>query len=131
MTWIEIFTVFAVCHLVGDFLLQTTWQARNKHGGLGPDPVKRRALVSHVTAYTFAFLPALLWVGGETDPGWAVAVGLLVGIPHLVLDDGRILNAYSARIKHVDPGADTRVAFLVDQSFHVLSLFLLALIAVQ
>ena len=59
MPWIEIFGVFIVSHLAGDFLLQTDWQATHKHGGLGRDPVARRALVSHVATYGLAFVPAL------------------------------------------------------------------------
>src|SRR5215207_1947283 len=34
LTWFEVFAVFAVSHLVGDFALQTEWQARHKRGGL-------------------------------------------------------------------------------------------------
>ena len=48
--------------MVGDYLLQTDWQARNKRGGLGGDPVARRALLTHVTTYTLAFVPALIWI---------------------------------------------------------------------
>ena len=44
MPWVEVFAVFTVCHLTGDYLLQTDWQARNKRGGLGSNPVARRAL---------------------------------------------------------------------------------------
>ena len=54
MEWFEVFAVFLVSHLVGDYLLQTDWQAVHKHRGLGPDPVSRRALASHVATYTIA-----------------------------------------------------------------------------
>lgn len=33
MTWPELFGVFLLCHLFGDFGLQTDWQASNKQGG--------------------------------------------------------------------------------------------------
>ena len=68
MEWFEVFAVFLVSHLVGDYLLQTDWQAVHKHRGLGPDPVSRRALASHVATYTLAFVPALIWLGGEPQP---------------------------------------------------------------
>ena len=45
--WVEIFAVLLVSHVVGDFLLQTDWQATHKREGLGSDPERRRALVSH------------------------------------------------------------------------------------
>ena len=52
--------LFIVSHLVGDYLFQTDWQARNKTFGLGSDPVARRALFSHVLIYTLAFVPAVV-----------------------------------------------------------------------
>ena len=118
MSWVEVFAVFVVSHLVGDFLLQTDWQARYKEGGLGPDPVHRRALVSHVLTYMLAFVPALIWIGIETDVAWAVLIAAVIAVPHLVQDDRRLLDAYMARVKglaETSPGL--RIA--VDQSFHV------------
>ncbi|GAC1527494.1 MAG: hypothetical protein NVS2B6_15260 [Thermoleophilaceae bacterium] len=35
--WVEVFVVLAVSHVVGDYALQTDWQATNKRGGLGSD----------------------------------------------------------------------------------------------
>lgn len=128
MNWVDAFAVFVVCHLVGDFILQTDWQARNKSGGLGRDPVRRRALLSHVAVYTLSFVPALVWIGIETSAARAVAVGALVAVPHWVQDDGRLLDAYMRRVKGMTPGASgLRIA--VDQSFHVVFLFAAALLA--
>ena len=126
MNWVSVFASFLVAHMVGDYLLQTDWQARHKRGGLSGG-VAMRALVAHVTTYTLAFAPALIWIGDELDPGWAVLAAALIFIPHLILDDGRIVRLYLARVKHVD-GFDVGVAASVDQSFHVLSLFLVAIL---
>ena len=65
VSWVSVFAGFLVAHMVGDYLLQTDWQARHKRGGLGGDRVARRALVTHVTTYTLAFLPALIWIGSR------------------------------------------------------------------
>jgi Protein of unknown function (DUF3307) len=128
LTWTEVFAVFVVCHLVGDFLLQTDWQARYKEGGLGPDPIRRRALRDHIAAYTASFLPALVWIALETSLVRAVLIGIVVAIPHWVQDDGRLLDAYIARVKGLaETAPGLRVA--VDQSFHVLFLFATALLA--
>ena len=59
--------MFFVCHFVGDYLLQTDWQALHKRNGLGSDSESRRALLSHVTTYTLSFVPALIWIAGELD----------------------------------------------------------------
>lgn len=129
MTWVEVFAVLVVSHLVGDFLFQTDWQARNKERGLGNDPVRRRALVTHVAIYMVAFLPALVWIGIETDAAWAVAIGAAIAIPHLIQDDRRLLDAYMEHVKGLaETSSGLRVA--VDQAFHVLLLFGTALLVV-
>jgi uncharacterized protein DUF3307 len=127
VNWVSVFAAFLVAHMVGDYLFQTDWQARNKRGGLSGDRMAFRALVTHVTTYTLAFLPALIWIGDQLDPGWAVLTAALIFLPHLVLDDGRIVRAYLANVKRAE-GFDVGLAASVDQSFHVLSLFLVALL---
>jgi hypothetical protein len=126
--WVEVFAVVLVSHAVGDFLLQTGWQATYKRGGLGPDPVRRRALLAHVTTYTLAFVPALAWLAGELGPGGTVALAAGVFLPHLVQDDGRLLSAYVRSVKHTEP-APGMLMLAVDQSFHLVVLFGLALAA--
>jgi hypothetical protein len=126
--WVEVFAVFVVSHLVGDFLLQTNWQATHKIGGLGHDPESRRALLSHTFTYTIAFIPALIWIGSEIGAGWAVGVAALVAIPHLLQDDGRVLDAYMRDVKGVADSPPPGLRLAVDQSGHFIALFLLALL---
>ncbi|MGH2763819.1 MAG: DUF3307 domain-containing protein [Thermoleophilaceae bacterium] len=128
MPWVEVFAAFVVCHLVGDYLLQTDWQARHKRGGLGPDPQSRRALASHIASYTLAFVPALVWLSDDIG-AWAVGIGALIAAPHFVQDDGRLLAAYITRVKHADCQANPGVTAAADQAFHFLALFLTALLA--
>ncbi len=45
----------------------------NKRGGLRRDPESRRALLMHGLSYTAAYLPALIWLGGEVGAAGAVA----------------------------------------------------------
>jgi hypothetical protein len=130
VSWVAVFDVFLVCHLVGDFLLQTDWQATNKFGGLGGDPVGRRALVSHIATYTLAFVPALIWIGCETEPWRALVAAVVIAVPHLIQDDGRLLDAYMRRIKGPDSVASPGIRVACDQSFHVLCLFGTALLVV-
>jgi Protein of unknown function (DUF3307) len=126
--WVEVFAVFIVCHLAGDYLIQTDWQAAHKRGGLGPDPTARRALISHVTTYTLAFSPALLWLAFEIEAK-VVAVAALIFVPHLVQDDGRLLAAYMSNVKNLSYRDNALVFGAVDQSFHVLTLFGISLLA--
>lgn len=126
VSWVSVLAVFLVAHMVGDYLLQTDWQARNKRGGLSGGTAFR-ALATHVATYTLAFVPALIWIGKELDPGWAVLTGALVAIPHLIVDDGRIVRAYLAHVKRA-PDFDIGLAASVGLSFHILSLCVVALL---
>jgi hypothetical protein len=128
--WVEVFAVFVICHLAGDFLLQTNWQATHKIGGLGRDSVSRRALISHTITYTAAFIPALIWIGTEIGAGWALGVAALVAIPHMLQDDGRVLDLYMRDIKGVGDTAPPGLRLAVDQTGHFIALFLLALLTV-
>lgn len=127
MIWVEVFAVFVVCHLVGDFILQTDWQARHKYGGLGSDPERRRALWSHVVVYTLCFVPALVWIGIEADLSRALIAGLFICFEHLIQDDGRLLNAYMRRVKGLSQGDNPGLRVAVDQAFHLVFLFGVAL----
>jgi hypothetical protein len=125
--WVEVFAAFIVSHVVGDFLLQTHWQAANKPGGLGRDPVKRRALIAHVFTYTLAYIPALVWLAEDLG-AWTLLVAAAIAVPHLIQDDGRLVAAYTRSVKGIDPGPGP-LLIAVDQSFHLVALFLLAVIA--
>ena len=129
MIWVEVFAVFLVCHLVGDFAFQTEWQARNKFRGLGRDGTARRALLMHVTTYTLAFVPAFVWLWDESG-AIIVAVAALLFVTHAIEDDGRLLHGYMRRVKRTDPAEHQMVAVALDQTFHVVVLFGLALLAV-
>lgn len=120
--------MFVVSHLVGDYILQTEWQALNKRGGLGGRPTARRALASHIATYTLAFVPALIWFW-STYHVWVLALGALIAVPHMIQDDGRLLSAYARQIKKTDIQADNLLGHALDQAFHVLALFLTALLS--
>jgi hypothetical protein len=127
--WEAVFAVFVVCHVAGDFLLQTDWQAVHKRGGLSRRPEARRALISHVTVYTLCFVPALIWIAAHTT---ALALALLpvIYIPHLIQDDGRVLIAWNRIVKRSAPPQGEFVYTAIDQSFHLVFLFGTALLAV-
>lgn len=129
MNWSEVFVVLVVSHLVGDFLLQTDWQARYKEGGLGPDPVRRRALRNHILTYTASFLPALIWIASEASLARAILIGIVVAVPHWIQDDGRLLNAWMVVVKGTNGTTSPALRVAVDQSFHIVFLFFTALLA--
>jgi Protein of unknown function (DUF3307) len=127
MGWVEVFAVFVVCHLVGDYLLQTDWQANNKRGGLGPDPEARRALAAHIFSYTLAFTPAFVWLAGRLGAELAGVIAL-IAVPHWIQDDGRLLRTYVAKVKGVAAAGRPSVLAAVDQAFHFVFLLLVAIL---
>jgi hypothetical protein len=127
MTWPAVFAAFLVCHLTGDLLLQTEWQALTKVRGFG-DHEGRRALIAHVSTYTLCYLPVLIWVGADRGAVRAVVVALLIALPHIVIDDGRFVRGWLRQVKHSpDPAPSLRL--MVDQSFHVVCLLGVAVLA--
>jgi hypothetical protein len=128
VAWVEIFAVFVVSHALGDYLLQTDWQATNKRGGLGRDRVARRALCRHVATYTLAFVPAGIWLADDMSPLGLLALAAGIALPHLVEDDGRLLTRYLNIVKGPGAASTPAVFQLVDQSFHLLTLFATALV---
>ena len=128
MSWVEIFAVLVVSHATGDYLLQTDWQATNKRGGLGRNTVATRALFSHVFTYTLAFIPAGIWLH-DFGAGGEVLLGAAIFLPHLVQDDGRLLTRYIETVKGPGAASTHSVFITVDQTFHLLTLFAIALVA--
>lgn len=127
MTWPQVFVAFLVCHLTGDLLLQTEWQALTKVRGLG-DREGRRALASHVLTYTLPYLPVLVWVADDRSVVRAVMVALLIALPHVVIDDGRLVRVWLRQVKH-SPDPTPTLRLMVDQSFHVVCLLGVAVLA--
>jgi Protein of unknown function (DUF3307) len=125
--WPAVLLTLLASHLTGDFLVQTEWQAINKAGGLRHSR-SRRALLAHVVAYTASFSPALVWVGRRTSVRRALVVGGAVALPHLVIDEGRLVDVWLRKVKRA-PQPPPGLSVAVDQSFHVLSLMGAALLA--
>jgi hypothetical protein len=129
MTWAALFGVFLLSHLVGDFLLQTSWQATHKRHGLSRDPRARRALVGHGLVYTLAFVPALIWVASDSGVAVGLGMGALVLLSHVIIDDGTLVASWVRHVKRVEGTPSVVVRLGVDQSLHVLVLAGVALLA--
>jgi hypothetical protein len=122
------FAEFFVSHHIGDYLLQTDFQALNKKGGLSDHDDARRALVNHALTYTAAFVPALLGVARRTSFPRALGIAALIAVPHMAIDDGRLLEAYMRKVKHVG-GDNADLRSRVDQSAHIVCLWAAARLA--
>jgi hypothetical protein len=87
----------------------------------------RRALASHIATCTLAFVPGLLWLWDSLGAG-VLGVAALIAIPHWIQDDGRLLHSYARTVKGVDLGESPALSAALDQSLHVLALFLTAIL---
>lgn len=121
------FGALLVSHLAGDFIAQTEFQAMNKHGGLGRDPLHRRALAGHAAGYLLCFVPAMIWLGRAEPAPEVAAVAAAVAVPHAVQDDGRLVGLWMKHVKRSDPQPGL-LLMAVDQSFHVVALLLVAVV---
>jgi hypothetical protein len=129
MTWAAVYVVLLVSHIAGDFLFQTEWQALNKSRGLGRSREARRALRNHALTYTAAFLPGLVWIATERGDALPVLLALLITLPHVIVDDGRLLRSWMHEVKH-SPDPAPGLTIMVDQSWHLVLLLPVALLAV-
>jgi hypothetical protein len=78
-----------------------------------------------VATYTLAFVPAFVWLWEPLGAG-VFAVAAIIAGTHFAQDDGRLIDAYLRRVKGTSADARPLVAVAVDQTFHALLLFGLA-----
>ena len=81
-----------------------------------------------IVTYTLAFVPCLIWLFDSLNWG-VIGVAALIAIPHLIQDDGRLLTEYARVVKKADLNANPSLGAVLDQAFHFVALFLVALLA--
>ena len=107
-----LFETLLIAHVIGDWLLQTEWQALNKARSW-------RALLTHVVIYHLVILAALLWKMGTGIPTvYAVVVGL--AIVHTIMDRKRPVEWFMRTMRiSVTREPEGWLAIAVDQSLHL------------
>lgn len=108
----SLFSLMFVGHLVGDFLLQSSWMADNKDEKWVP-------LLIHCFVYTVVVTLFALPAGGLGLP--AIALIFLV---HVLIDRTRFVDIWA---KYVTRSPDQAwLKIIQDQTWHILLLALLA-----
>ena len=102
-----------VSHWFGDFLLQSDWMALNKSKHWD-------ALAVHVAVYTLTFIPALLWIFGNTP----IVVHFLAvtALAHFATD--AVTSRINARLWQAEQRHWFFVAVGADQVLHYTQLIL-------
>lgn len=118
------------CHMVGDFVLQTRWQAARKLDDAG-------ALMRHVLAYTVPFVPVAFIAAS-----WVHALQFLLALfwLHFLTDSRRFYSTLGEWIAHrvgvwwlrragtvvedyvLPPNPWPPMPLLIDQSLHVVQI---------
>lgn len=111
----EVFLFLIVGHAVGDFLLQTSWQAENKSRIW-------KALITHGLVYSVVIYLITLMAGGIS-----LLSIVVIFLSHVLLDKGNIVKWWLKTIKK-EQTDNTQIRFLVDQSLHVLVLLIVTII---
>lgn len=110
----SLFSLMFVGHLVGDFLLQTSWMADNKRGEWFP-------LLVHCFIYTVTVALFALPAGGLS----VIAIVILF-IAHVLFDKSNFVFLW---LKYVSRSPDnTWLKIVQDQVWHIVILAVLAFI---
>lgn len=113
-------------HLVGDFLLQTRWQAAGK---LNDHVVRAR----HVGAYTLAFFPVAVTQAPNAQAAYTF-LAFLAAL-HFITDSRRFYSTFGdvfawrtdpkTRPLRLSPNPWTPIPILIDQTLHVAQIAIL------
>lgn len=116
-----VFESLILAHLLGDWLLQTEWQAKNKSSSW-------RARWSHVAVYHIVILAVLVVRFGMQDPRVYITVGILA-ISHAFLDRRwPVLWLMKTLRISVNNTPERWLIVMIDQSIHILLLGLASLV---
>ena len=111
----SLFDKLLVAHLVGDWLLQTEWQALNKNQNY-------RALFSHIGVYSVIMMGVLVADFGFQNIYVYIVVGLLA-LSHSLMDRGWPVIRFMRTFRIIVERKPERwLVMAVDQSLHILLL---------
>lgn len=115
----NLFGWLLLCHVIGDFLIQTESQALRKAAG----KPWNRAILLHCTTYTAVFVPAVLRLA---IPMWWLAV---LFASHWFLDRRWFVYWWRRNVTRnsaASIAATPWLSIVIDQAFHVLVLATIA-----
>ncbi|MHB1407462.1 MAG: DUF3307 domain-containing protein [Desulfitobacteriaceae bacterium] len=105
------FDALLLGHLIGDFLLQTSWMAGNKAKQMLP-------LLVHSLVYTVS-IGVFAWV---TLHRFSFLMLVLIFVIHVVLDHRTLVQWWVKKIMRTDGSPAVWLNIVVDQTFHLLAL---------
>lgn len=104
------FDFLLIGHLIGDFLLQSSWMAKNKASKWLP-------LLAHVTVYTI-----VVGIFGAMSGGLALAAIALIIISHIILDRRTFVSFWVRNVQTAKGPEQAWLCIVADQIFHIIIL---------
>lgn len=116
-----VFESLLMAHILGDWLLQTEWQALNK-------ATNWRAMLTHVIIYHVIVLAFLVARFGFAEPR-VYAVVVVLAVIHVILDRQRPVRQFMRVLRlSVDRDPEGWLRIAIDQSLHLLVLGIATLV---
>lgn len=110
-----LFSYLLIGHLIGDYLLQTSWMAAGKATKWAP-------FLTHCFVYTSAVSVAFL-IGTGRISIWTVAI---IFVSHVILDRRRFVAWWAETIMGIKDGEPAWLIIMADQVFHIIVLSIIA-----
>ena len=104
------FDYLLIVHLIGDFLLQTSWMAKNQG-------TKWLPILAHVAVYT-----AVVSIAGGLSGGLSLAAIALIFASHIVLDRKTFVAFWVSNIQTAKGPEQAWLSIMADQIFHIIIL---------
>lgn len=104
------FDILLIGHLIGDFLLQTSWMAKHK-------ATKWLPLLAHVVVYT-----VVVGVFGAMSGGLSLAAIALIFFSHIVLDRKTFVAFWVRKVQTAKGPEQAWLCIVADQIFHIIIL---------
>lgn len=104
------FDYLLIGHLIGDFLLQTSWMAKYK-------ATKWLPLLAHVTVYTM-----VVGIFGMMSGGLSITALALIAASHIMLDRRTFVAFWVRNIQQARGKEGAWLCIMADQIFHIIIL---------
>lgn len=104
------FDVLLIAHLIGDFLLQTSWMAKYK-------ATKWLPLLTHVSIYT-----VVIALFGMFSGGLSLSAILIVFLGHIILDRKTFVMFWVQQVQTAKGPEKVWLSIVADQIFHLILL---------
>ncbi|QOX63895.1 DUF3307 domain-containing protein [Anoxybacterium hadale] len=111
---LDLFLYLIIGHVIGDYVLQTSWQIEKKRTSWG-------ALLTHLIIYTIVIYVLSFFAGRIT----LLSISIII-LTHLILDKFNLISKTIELVTKKECNS-IKINFICDQGVHIMILFLIAM----